>query len=112
MFSDGSLDFLPVGEKRMAGLGGADPAAEGKAARAGGDCFSHSQGASPGLPPLLLAEAGGRGTQGEVSTSFPRRRRWFCRFFPGCADLTSLGGLLLGQRIPASVLKCVSWTHF
>ena len=60
MFSDGSLDFLPVGEKRMAGLGGADPAAEGKAARAGGDCFSHSQGASPGLPrfSLLRLEGG------------------------------------------------------
>ena len=71
MFSDGgSLDFLPVGEKRMVGLGGADPAAEGKAARAGRDGSSHSQEASPWLPRFSLLRLEGGGTQGDLSTSF------------------------------------------
>ena len=64
------MDFLPVGEKRMEGLGGADPAAEGKAARAGGDCTPHSQGAFPQLPRFSLLRLEVGGTQGEVSTSF------------------------------------------
>lgn len=72
LFSDGgSLDFLPVAEKRMAGVGGADLGARGEAARGGGrDCSSHSQGASPPLPlPFSLRLEGG-GSQGEVFPFF------------------------------------------
>ena len=44
--------------------------ASGCAARAGGDCTSHSQGAFPQLPRFSLLRLEVGGTQGEVSTSF------------------------------------------
>lgn len=89
LFLDGgSLDFLPVSEKRMAGAGGAVLPLPG--------CLHCSLSS---LLSLLRLE-GGDNREKSFSPSLRELQ-------PGCASLPCLGGLLPGQWILASALECV-----
>lgn len=103
LFLDGgSLDFLPVSEKRMAGAGGADPGAREEAAGAGGAVLPLPGCLHCSLSSLLslLRLEGGDNREKSFSPSLRELQ-------PGCAGLPCLGGLLPGQWILASAPECV-----